>query len=617
MTDTRSGPVDALAVETIRMPPAAPGGPAAPATVTGPVVRRLLTDVLPRHGRVLLAGPHASDVVALVAGRSAHVTVLVAGPDEAAPVARAGAAYAGSVDVLVGSLDELDGSGPFDAILALEGLERVPVGTPGTWTHHLDALLRHGAGTPVVVVGCPNAFSLPGLLDARPAAARSASAPARTTFPQSGSDGAAPASPADLVARLLLPGLAPGVGYAAFGNPPHTLVDTAAATPPGELAARLVTRAVTAEADGMPLLTPIGEAAAAAADAGLLTALPRRWLAVLGARGRTLYAPGGSPELVVAADPDPTGGWLLDAVAEPVPPDLAVTPPRQDADLAVTPPRQDADLAEIAPRRHGVNLTDGRPPRHDADLADVALRCDAALVPARLPAGETVERSLRREVRAGDITAARVLAAEVGAWVRGHCGTHPGALVCLDDLVPDAAGLVPGVLGWVWSEPIGAGEVLAAAWYRWHERLADSGSPHPWPPWMSADDLVALWLDAAGEPPEPEILAQGRRIAAWLRAADGVPAAPVDLRTALAAAADVRARTTELAGHVAALERTLHLRDIQLQVREDRIREQRAELRRIRNSRSFRLVHGIQRLARLLRSPRRLAAAVARRLRLR
>ncbi|WP_212845420.1 hypothetical protein [Catellatospora sp. IY07-71] len=602
MTDTRSGPADAHLVD-LAVPPGRRAVTGADAACTGAVLRRLLRDVLPPDARVLAVGPHAADVIALVAGLAAHTTVLVGDAEQARGLA---VVYPAGVDVRVGAIG--GGAGPvaFDAVLALDGLDHVPgLDGPEPWIDRLHLLTAYATGAPqhglpadrrepdgdrppppdgavpdsaeaagavmprakpVLVVGCLNAFSLVGLLDARPPGQR----PVGRGAPRAARDGLAPpGSPAALAAALDAAGVVPGTLYAAFGpdGMPHTLLDTALTVDADGFAARAAVRGMEAAARGLPLVSPIGGAAGAAADAGLLAALPERWLAVSGARGRPLYTRGGG-DLVVAAEPEPDG-WRLTPVADPPAPGRAVPDP------------------------------DPSP-----------LRASAAAVPERIPEGETVERQLRRQAATGDVAAVRVLAAELGAWLRAYHVDRPDALVCLDDLVPDGPDLVPGVLGQVWGEPVGSGEVLAAAWHRWHERLAAAGGGHPWPPWMSADDLVAVWLDAAGEPPAPEVLAQGRRIAAALRDAEGPPVAPADLRTALAAAASAGEHTAQLSAHIAGLTRSLQLRDEQLRVREERIRAQRAELRRIRGSRSFRLV-------RLLQRPRQLARALARRLHLR
>jgi hypothetical protein len=149
---------------------------------------------------------------------------------------------------------------------------------------------------------------------------------------------------------------------------------------------------------------------------------------------------------------------------------------------------------------------------------------------------------------------------------------------------------------------------LAAAWYRFRDRLIGGHRRHPWPPWMAeGDDLVKTWLAMSGAEPTPETLARGREIAG------PVPEAS-DLRTVLADAAAARQAAEERAGHIFGLERTIGFRDRQLRTREQQIRDMRAELRLLKSGRAVRMVSLVGRVARL-RDPKRLAGAVKRRAR--
>ncbi|NUO61386.1 MAG: hypothetical protein HOV78_32395, partial [Hamadaea sp.] len=163
------------------------------------------------------------------------------------------------------------------------------------------------------------------------------------------------------------------------------------------------------------------------------------------------------------------------------------------------------------------------------------------------------------------------------------------------------------------AEPAGAGELLAAAWHRWRDRLVGAHRRHPWPPWMAGDDLVATLLRMSGDAAEPSTVERGREIADLV--AEPVPdESTVDLRSALEEAAAARHELFELRGHVFGLERTLGYRDKQLKVREKRIREMRASVQRyeaIRNHRLFKYV----RYAAKIRHPKQFARAVMRRLR--
>ncbi|MFC7757950.1 hypothetical protein ACFQY4_07870 [Catellatospora bangladeshensis] len=145
MTDTRSGPADAHLVD-LAVPAGRRAATGADAACTGAVLRRLLRDVLPPDARVLAAGPHAPDVIALVARHAAHTTVLVGEPEQARELA---AVYPAGVDVRVGAVGGAAEHVPFDAVLALDGLDHVP-GLDGQepWIHRLHLLIAYATGAP-------------------------------------------------------------------------------------------------------------------------------------------------------------------------------------------------------------------------------------------------------------------------------------------------------------------------------------------------------------------------------------------------------------------------------------------------------------------------------------
>jgi hypothetical protein len=541
----------------------------------GAVLCGLLADVLPTTRHALVVGPHGSDVIDVVASRSSRATVLLRSLSDAR--ALAAEPRAGDVRFVAGGLDGLAGhvTEPFDAVLAADGLDRVlGADSPDLdWPDRLAELLRHAAEDAVVLVGCENGFSLTGVLDSRPPEQRYGD----DEWIPLHEDPRRPGSAEQFADALRRAGVRDATTYATFyvDGLPHTLFDVRAASAarPGHLAGRLAVRALEASAAGVPLLAPVADGAEAAIHAGLLASLPQRWLAVRGKRGRTLYTLGSRVGLVVGADlVGDDGGWRV-------------------------------TVADGAADARG----DGAGP----------VRVSPQAIPSRVPDAETMERLLFRAAAAGDVPRFRSLAAGIGDWVRARHAEDPAAVTCLDDLQPDGSGFAPGVYGWVASMPASASDLLAAAWHRWYDRLTSGHRQHPWPPWMTASDLVGLWLTMAGDTPSPESLQRGREIADALRAAMTVeaPEEP-DLRTALARAQDAEKRAFELAGHIFGLERTIGFRDKQLRTRELRIRALRQDMERLRASRAFRLVLFLQKLSATIRRPRRLARAVKRRLRL-
>ncbi|NUR72138.1 MAG: hypothetical protein HOU81_15085 [Hamadaea sp.] len=522
----------------------------------GPVVCRLLSDLLPRAGRTLVVGPHGRDVLDLVADRSDHVTVLLRSVSDATELAAASARW----DVVAGALDGLASTSvePYDAVVAIDGLDRVlGADSPDlSWPERLAQLLKHATVDAALILGLENGFSLTSLLDRRGLDERHGD---NEWWPLR-DDPQRPGSVTAFTQAAERAGVSGAVAYANFGA--HTLIEVRAADAarPGSLLCRLGVRGLQATAQQTPLLAPIGESAEAAALAGQLGAVPQSWLLLRGNPTRLAYAEGAADGVTVAVDRSDSG-WILDAA--------------------------------------------GRPSAPDGLRARVGTRT--------LPDAPTAEDVLFRLAAAGDVPGIRALAAELGAWVRTRSSSD---VLCFDDLVYDGSGFTSGFYGWATTEPATAGEVLAAAWHRWRDRLVGGRRRHPWPPWMAGDELVATLLRMSGDTAATSTVERGREIADAVAAATEpiVDESTVDVRSALAEAEAARHELAELQGHVFGLERTLGFRDKQLKVREQRIREMRVNVQRyeaIRNHRLFKYV----RYAAKIRHPKQFARAVVRRLR--
>ena len=364
--------------------------------------------------------------------------------------------------------------------------------------------------------------------------------------------------------------------YADFGARTFVAAEVAVAARPGELVTRLAADAL--EAVDVPLLSPIAEGVDSAARAGLLPGIPTGWLAISGiSAAHDVYAQTGSA--VLTANQSPTG-WQTTVTADvPAP--------------ATTP------------------------------------AFDGSVVPTEVPGGVSVEAVLFRLAAAEDVPAFRKLAASLGEWVGDS-----RVVLRWDDVVIDGDTFAYGVSPWATAEPTDAADLLAAAWYRFRDRMIGQHRRHPWPPWMLGDDLVSTWMGMSGvELPEPVHatspdtppasaghVARGKELAAALDAVlETRPAA--DVRTALADAERARHELFELKGHVYGLERTLGFRNKALKTRENRIRELRIQLQkvtaahdRIRGSRTYALSRVIFHAAQV-RKPRVVARKVSRRLR--
>lgn len=183
----------------------------------GPVLTTLLERV-GRAGRVLVAGPHGDDVLALLDG----ATVLVRSLSDAEGIAER---HPGLL-VVCGDLAEL--SGPFDLVVALDGVERVVSNDRpfAPWTERLSTLVGLVAEGGRLLLTVDNDASLLALADSRPLAER------RDTGdwePPVSTDLSRPADPGAVRSILTTRGLE-GMLYAAFWQQtaPCVLVDATA-----------------------------------------------------------------------------------------------------------------------------------------------------------------------------------------------------------------------------------------------------------------------------------------------------------------------------------------------------------------------------------------------------
>jgi hypothetical protein len=554
-----------------------------------PALAAVLADVLPSDRRTLIVGPHSRSLISSVLDRTSDATVLLRSVSDAEDLA---AEFAGRLQVVAGALDGLRAE-PFEAVIAADGLDRV-LGYDSddlSWTERLHALAALAAPDAMVVLGLENEFSLVNLLDSRPADERHGDDEWRPLH----DDPSRPVSVSQLESAL------PWTAqiYADFGSRTFVAAEVAAAARPGELPTRLAADAL--EAADVPLLSPIAQGVDSAARAGLLPAIPTGWLAISGApAAHAVYAQTGPA--VLTADQTPAG-WRT----------TITSPPTADN------PTADNPVSGVAASAAGLSASVTTPV------------FDASVIPAAVPGGVTVESVLVRLAAAEDVPGFRKLAARLGEWIGDSA-----VVLRWDDVVVDGDSFAYGFSPWVTAEPTDKADLLAAAWYRFHDRLIGEHRRHPWPPWMVGDDLVSTWMSMSGvELPEPVQatspdtapasaghVARGKELAAALTGVlETREHAAADVRTALADAEAARRELFELKGHVYGLERTLGFRNKAMKTRENRIRELRIQLQkltadheRIRGSRTYALSRVVFHAAQV-RKPRVVARKLSRRLR--
>ncbi|GAA4596579.1 SAM-dependent methyltransferase [Actinoplanes octamycinicus] len=242
----------------------------------GPLLRHL-AGRLPTGARVLLAGPHDPDLIAELAPGRAVTCLLRSRPDALAQDRRG----VPGVRVLCGTLPKLTEIDRYDAVLALDGADRLcsPEGSQLDWldtVRVLKRVLRPG-GTLLLTVA--NELGVHRLVDpGSPTAPRTGDA-----WRPLGEFGAAPGRADRLAAALGAEGL-PVTGLAAaWPLPQHpTLLVTPETLRYGPIDAlgALATAAVAAAYRNRPVLSDPRRLAGAAVRRGLGAELAPGWLAV-------------------------------------------------------------------------------------------------------------------------------------------------------------------------------------------------------------------------------------------------------------------------------------------------------------------------------------------------
>jgi hypothetical protein len=134
-------------------------GDARPAAA-GPAATALLTATLQPEDSVLIAGPHALDLLTTVAGRVTSADVLVRSAPDAEEIGELLDDAKGQV--FCGSIDRFTGDETYDVIVALDGLERLvgPDTAKLTWSDSLHRLLDRLSPTGRLLLGATNYFGV-------------------------------------------------------------------------------------------------------------------------------------------------------------------------------------------------------------------------------------------------------------------------------------------------------------------------------------------------------------------------------------------------------------------------------------------------------------------------
>ncbi|KGN36920.1 hypothetical protein [Knoellia subterranea] len=514
----------------------------------GAAALRLLEDVLPRGGRWLIAGPHADAVLTLAQERSESLTVLIRAASDGETTSTR---FPTGLDIAIGALDGLSPEdGAFDVVLAADGLDRVltPDSADLAWPERLDLLRSLANDGATIVVGLGNEFALATLLDARVARDRHGDEEWRPIH----SDTERPCSLGQFVDALAERGLTPSSTWTTFGPQAQpgliASADAAGSARPDRFLANAATAAV--RATRSPLLALPDEALSTAARAGALPTVADGFLAIIGGdAASTAHAP-----TEAYGSTGDESAWTA---------------------------------------------------RREGNGADATwLLSDATGAEQRVPGGRTVESELRELAEREDVPGFRAYAQRLGEWTR-TLPDHVGPLT-LDSLVRDGNTFVDTHVGGPAHEESARDMAVAAAWFRFQDRLLAQHRRHPWPPWVVGSELVGIWSSMAGVATDADSLESARVLADSLA---GPTPDIVDARTALADRDEAAKQLFEANGHIFGLERTIGFRDKQLLTREKRIRKLHKDLQKVEKIRNHPAYRTLRKAAKV-REPRKFAAAV-------
>lgn len=533
----------------------------------GPVLAHLAGLVV-TGGRVLFAGPHDTGLVTALRDAGVAVTCLVRSLPDAQDLAGAG------VQVLCGTLPKLVAESPFDAVIALDGLDRLcsPEGPQLSWPESLRALRRAARPGGALLLGVANELGVHRLVDPAPPTA------ARTDgdwIVLGDFDDSRPANPAGLAAALAAEGLRVRRLYAGWPVPqaPTVLATGAEATDAGGVLVAAVARAYADAYAARPVLSDPRRLATAAVRAGLGAELAACWIVLAHhATGPAEHATGpatgpaepatGSGE--PATDPtgpatDPTGpatgptgpatgptgpatgsGEPATGAAEPAPPGRGVPPPVLLPDPAgVQYLSRDAGhrlvrrVVTTATAPPGRGTAAGAPP-----LAG-PLRREPTLLDGPAPAGRLFEEVLLIACLRHDLPAVRRL---LGGYLHWLSTLSPAArpFATFDNVMLDGDRCTLLDPSWTVTGPVDPPVAAGRALRRFATTLIRGGYRHPWPSTTDVAALTATLAGAAGLAlPDPvvadainldiEVIAATGGLPAQRRAAlvDEVRAAPV------------------------------------------------------------------------------------------
>ncbi|MFB9236715.1 hypothetical protein ACFFWC_14330 [Plantactinospora siamensis] len=473
----------------------------------GTALLRLMSELATGRSAVLVAGPHDPALLRALIRTGAAVSCLV----RAVPDAERIAAEFPDVTVWCGVVSKVDHGGPFDLIIAADGLDRLASTegdqqSPDDLLHGLAGLL---APRGVLALTHPNLLGLQHLVELEPGRQyRSDTA----WYPVSEHDDLRPASLAELRARMRAHGLEPAWGYGAFP----------AAHRPDVLVADRVTGDT-----GSPLRAPLAAALfAALTDAYAGTAVLQDPRPLLERALRVGAVATLAPRWLVLAHPADAEG---------------VAVPRHDLVVG----HEDGYVYEIAATDRRLRLSVLAPATAGRQRGALRGVADPGPV-ADLAPGRVFEEQLLGLCARHDLVGLRAALAGYVSWVQDHAVdgrvSGPVALAGTYDLVATDAGFWPMPARWEPIDAVPVDVVVARALWGFAARLITMNRPHPWDLTASAAELTVGLAATAGRTLRDGDLDAALDLEAAVRAAeeDLTPGEAAERRAALA---EVRTET--------------------------------------------------------------------------
>ena len=453
-----------------------------PVLPRGAVVRHLLRQFAGPGRTVLVAGPHADELVTALVDTGAAVTWLLRSLDDAERAARAHT----DVTVLAGAAAKLDPADRFDLVVAADGVERLnsAEGEQMSPAELIDRLAEAVRPDGVLLLMHDNNLGLQHTVRLEPGAREAQDS---AWYAIDDHDPHRPASREQLVDRLANAGLAVTATYAAFPEPavPTVLVGEGllgnVSSPLRPRLGTAISQALAAGFRGKSVLSDPRVLANRALRAGAEGIFAPAWLVIAGApKG----APDGAPE---DAPEDAPEGAAKDAPVG-APKELLIGDPRGTFTYEVA---SDGDQIRTTVLE-----------QLDGPIERAGLRRIARVEAPGAELGYVLEDRLLHLAAADDLRQIRIELAEYDAWLRARerdgTLTGPVALAGLADILVTEDG--PALLPTRWEpiEPVSREVAEIRAVWQFAVQLITSGRPHPWPITSSAVDITAVLLGMVG-----------------------------------------------------------------------------------------------------------------------